>query len=71
MTTEIAMPRDSAATVFPDVKFATVEIMGEMAVSFSLRNPEDHIKAKRAVESAIKLLTDAGAKVEANFEEPK
>lgn len=60
---------DDTAPMFPEVKFAAIEIMGEVSVWFALRNPEDHTKAKRAVEAAIKLLTDAGAMVKAKFGE--
>jgi len=70
------MPRDTPtpatpAPLFPDVRFAKVEVMGEIAVRFALKDADEHTRAKRAVEAALKLLTDAGAMVEAKFEEPK
>lgn len=65
-----AEPEPPKASTFPDVRFPSIEVHGEIAVNFLLKNPDDAQKAKRAVEAALKLLQDAGGMVEADFKEP-
>lgn len=55
---------------FPDVSFPMVSVSAGMRVTFALKNPDEHAKAKRAIDAARKMLAEAGAVVAIEFGEP-